>query len=262
MKVCTMKPTYFSPILLALAIIITTPLALVTSSFIVGISSAGALTTKPPYKFRKPPNNGAPGTADAGGSRGDCKVKNPILQAIAPIAPDKTVGGITASAQPDFWFSTTLTEDCATLEFVLKSDRGLTLYRGPVKMPSQPKPFAVQLPDNVSLKVGQSYNWYLLAKPIEKPPIGPSGSIQTKQKTNPVLTLNGSIQRIDAPEPTGKPILKAILYADQGIWHESASIVQAILCKTPDDPAALALWNAIVTDAGIRDLTKPEPLQP
>jgi hypothetical protein len=260
MKVCTMKPTNFSPIVLALAIMITTPLALVTSSFIVGISSAGALTTKPPYKFRKPPNNGAPGTASAGGSRGDCKVQNPILQAIAPIAPDKTVGGITASAQPDFWFSTTLTEDCATLEFVLKSDRGLTLYRGPVKMPSQPKPFAVQLPENVSLKVGQSYNWYLLAKPIEKPPIGPSGSI--KQKNNPVLTLNGSIQRIDAPEPTGTPILKAILYADQGIWHESASIVQAILCKTPDDPAALALWNAIVTDAGIRDLTKPEPLQP
>jgi hypothetical protein len=168
----------------------------------------------------------------------------------------------TASAQPDFWFSTTLTEDCATLEFVLKSDRGLTLYRGPVKMPSQPKPFAVQLPENVSLKVGQSYNWYLLAKPIEKPSIGSSGSIQTNRKNNPVLTLNGSIQRIDAPEPTGKPILKAILYADQGIWHESASIVQAILCKTPDDPAALALWNAIVTDASIRDLTKPEPLQP
>jgi hypothetical protein len=97
MKVCTMKPTYFSPILLALAIIITTPLALVTSSFIVGISSAGALTTKPPYKFRKPPNNGAPGTANAGGSRGDCKVQNPTLQAIAPIAPDKTVGGVSAA---------------------------------------------------------------------------------------------------------------------------------------------------------------------
>jgi hypothetical protein len=260
MKVFNMKSTYFSPIVLALAITISTPLAWVTSSFIVGISSASALSTKLPYKFRKPPNNGAPGTASAGGSRGDCKVQNPILQAIAPIAPDKTVGGVTASAQPDFWFSTTLTEDCATLEFVLKSDRGLTLYRGPVKMPTSAKPFAVQIPETVSLKVGQSYNWYLLAKPIEKPPIGPSDSI--KQKNNPVLTLNGSIQRIDAPEPTGTPIVRAILYADQGIWHESASIVQAILCKTPDDPTALAIWNIIVTDAGIRDLTKPEPLQP
>jgi Domain of Unknown Function (DUF928) len=242
-----MRSTYFSPIVLAFAIVISNPLELFNSNLSISLSKAVALTTKPPYKFRKPPNNGAPGTADAGGSRGDCKVQNPILQAIAPIAPDKTVGGVTASAQPDFWFSTTFNEDCATLEFVLKSDRGLTLYRGPVKMPSQPKPFAVQLPENVSLKVGQSYNWSLLAK---------------RKNNNPPIVVNGSIQRIDAPEPTGKPILKAILYADQGIWHESASIVQAILCKTPDDPAALALWNAIVTDAGIRDLTKPEPLQP
>lgn len=238
-----MKLTYFSSILLTLAITIAMPLALVTSSLIVGISSVGALTTKPPYKFKKPPNNGAPGTGGSIGSRGDCKVPNPSLQAITPIAEDKTVGGITASARPDFWFSTTFDETCVTLEFVLKSDQGLTLYRGPVKMPDNAQPFAVQLPPKLSLKVGESYNWALLAK----------------QKNNPPIVVNGSIQRIEAEEPKGEPLLKAKLYAEQGIWHEAASIVQALLKADPKDPAAQAFWNTIVRDAGISEPTNPVP---
>ncbi len=234
-----MKPTYFSSILLTLTITITMPLVLCTSSFIIGISSAGALTTKPPYKFKKPPNNGSPGTATTGGSRGDCKVENPSLKAIAPIAPDKTVGGLTASERPDFWFSTTLDETCATLEFVLKSNRGLTLYRGPVKMPSNDKPFAVQLPANVSLKVGQSYNWALLGK----------------RKDNPAIEVNGSVQRVELAEPTGDPLLKAKLYAEEGIWHEAASLVQCLLSEDPQNPAAQALWNAIVRDSNTSEPT-------
>jgi Domain of Unknown Function (DUF928) len=241
-----MKLTYASSVLLSLTIVITSPLVLLTSSFSIGISKAIALTTKPPYNFKKPPNRGAPGTATTGGSRDDCKVKNPILRSIAPIAEDKTVGGVTASAQPEFWFSTTFNEDCATLEFVLKSDRGLTLYRGPVKMPIDPKPFAVQLPANVTLKAGKSYHWYLLAKGKNQPPI----------------SVDGFVERVEGEEPKETGLLKAKLYAEQGLWHEAASLVQAILTQTPDDPAAQAFWNAIVTDAGIGDLTKPEPLQP
>jgi Domain of Unknown Function (DUF928) len=241
-----MKSNIINPLLLSLAIIITNPLAFLSSNLTANISKAVALTTKLPYRFRTPPNNGAPGTATAGGSRDDCKVKDPILQAITPIAEDKTIGGLTTSPQPQFWFSTTLNTDCASLEFVLKSDRGLTLYRGPVAMPSNDKPFSVQLPSTIALRTGQNYRWALLAK-------------QTK---NPPIVVNGWVQRVEVPEPTGESLLKAKLYAEQGIWHESASIVQDILCKDPTEPAALAFWNAIVTDAGIRDLTKPEPLQP
>ncbi len=238
-----MKPTYFSSTLLALAIIIASPLALFSFSLTLGISSVSALTTKLPYKFRKPPNNGSPGTGTAGGSRDDCKVKNPLIRSISPIAEDKTVGGLTASAQPEFWFSTTFNSDCAALEFVLKSDRGLTLYRGPVEMPKDDKPFAVQLPSSVSLEVGQTYRWAILAKHPKNPPI----------------VVNGSVQRVEATEPTGEALLKAKLYAEQGIWHEAASLVQCILKEDPQNPAAQALWNTIVTDAGIPEPTNPTP---
>ncbi len=236
-----MKSNITNALLLSLTIIITNPLAFLSSNLTANISKAVALTTKLPYKFRTPPNNGAPGTATAGGSRDDCKVKNPILQAITPIAEDKTIGGLTTSAQPKFWFSTTFNTDCANLEFVLKSDRGLTLYRGPVEMPSNDKPFAVQLPSTIALRTGQTYRWALLAK----------------QSKNPPIVINGWVQRIESPEPTGTPLLKAKLYAEQGIWHEGASLVQDILSKDPTDPAAIAFWRAIVTDAGMGDTLDP-----
>jgi Domain of Unknown Function (DUF928) len=102
---------------LTIAIVITNPLALLTSHLDFQVLKAVALTTRIRYKFKTPPNNGAPGTATAGGSRDDCKVKNPIIQAITPIAEDKTIGGLTTSERPEFWFSTTFNRDCATLEY-------------------------------------------------------------------------------------------------------------------------------------------------
>jgi Domain of Unknown Function (DUF928) len=117
-------------------------------------------------------------------------------------------------------------------------------------MPTSDKPFAVQLPASVSLKPGQTYRWALLVK----------------RPKNPPLDVKGWVQRVDAKEsdrePDGEPLVKAKFYADQGIWHEAASLVQCLLSADPKDPAAQALWDTIVTDAGIADLTKPEPLKP
>lgn len=262
-----MKSTYFSSVLLFFVIISLNPLALFSSTSRVHSSEAIALTTKLPYNFKKPPNRGTPGTDAAGGSRGDCKVTDPlqpfILKAIVPVASDKTVGGVTASAQPDFWFSTTLPADCISLEFVLKNDpdQRLPLYRTPVTLPvahlassladsnptSNPipsKPFAVKLPPSIKLKTGKTYYWALRAK----------------FKNNPSIDVNGWVQRVNVKpiDPNAEPLLRAKLYAEQGIWHEAVSLVQSILEKTPDDPAVQAFWNAIVQDAGIKPY-KPTP---
>lgn len=271
-----MKSTYFSSVLLFFVIISLNPLALFSSTSRVHSSEAIALTTKLPYNFKKPPNRGTPGTDAAGGSRGDCKVTDPrqmfVLKAIVPIASDKTVGGVTASAQPDFWFSSTFPADCVTLEFVLKNDRGLPLYRAPViptvsnsvshpinsltdSHPVPSKPFAVKLPSSIALKTGQTYRWALLAKFKNNPTEVVNSLIQLRAnaKDNPPIVVSGSVQRVkvNAIDPNAEPLLRAKLYAEQGIWHEAVSLVQSILEKTPDDPAAQAFWNAIVQDAGI-----------
>jgi Domain of Unknown Function (DUF928) len=240
-----MKLMRLNALVLYLAITVTTPFVLVVVHTIASLPSAIALTIKLPYQFKKPPGNGAPGTASDGSSRGDCKVENAVLRAIAPIGKDKnkTVGGLTNSAQPKFWFSTNMNSDCGKLEFVLQTHKGFTLYRAPIEMPKDSKPFAVQLPSTIDLKPGKSYQWSLLSK----------------RPNNPPMEVNGWVQRVEMEEPTGTPIVKAITYADQGIWHEAASIVRSILEQDPTDPRAIAFWNTIVSDAGLKDRADPNP---
>lgn len=191
------------------------------------------------YQFRTPPSRGAPGTAGSGASRDDClKLDSPILQAVTPIAADKTVGGVTISDRPQFWFYTNFPSQCFKYEFVLQNDRGRVLVRQPVTNVPTAVLFAVNLPTTISLKPQQTYRWTLQATSLTKP-------------ENPVVVVTGWVQRVEAPIAPKPSMELARDYAKAGIWHEAVSTLQCLFKQDPTNLEARELWIAIIRDAGL-----------
>lgn len=199
------------------------------------------------YKFGKPPANGSPVTAGSGGSRDDCtQADRPILQAITPIAPDKTVGGLTYSDQPAFWFYTNLSHQCYRFEFVLQNDRGRVLMRQPLTSVPFAVPFSLHLPPHIRLQSQKSYRWTFQATRLTQSNNPPALVAGWVQRIKPTAVIQDNLSTIDRAKAT----------ATAGIWHETISLVQDLLQQDPNHTEARQLWNTIVQDAGL-----PEFLQ-
>ncbi|MCC5637421.1 DUF928 domain-containing protein [Nostoc sp. CHAB 5844] len=129
------------------------------------------------------------------------------------------------------------------------------IYRQKYKVNQQPGIFSLDLPANKNqrlLEVAQEYNWYLA---VICP--GPDRSRD--------LVVGGTVKRIVLDKKlTNKlkkasPRERAALYAANGIWYDSLTILAQLRRQRPNDAALQRDWQSLLESVKLANIV-PEPL--
>lgn len=202
-----------------------------------------------------PPGDAPAGRARGGASRGDCTQVQLQLTALAPIAittkQKASVWGFTTEAYPTIWVYVPYTRNLTTpVEFVLQDANGNTHYKAQVALPNQAGVMGIKVPNSVTpLAVGQRYRWFFsvfcdAAKQL--PPVSINGEIQ-RIALNPQLTkqLNNTTlqQQIE-------------LYADNGIWYDTLTILAMLRRSNPQDATIAQAWRSLLQSIGQNDMAE------
>lgn len=189
-----------------------------------------------------PPDRGAPGRREGGGTRGNCLRGNPPLIALVPV----TNFGTTLKAQPTFyWHVPTTTTPLA--EFVLLDADDNEVYRTTFDLNGNSGIIELALEDQAdapTLEVGQDYHWYfsLICDPGDR-----SGDIFAE----------GWIQRIAAPASLTSRLAatpendRATVYAEAGIWYDALSSLAALRQTQPRNPTISTQWATLLRSVGL-----------
>ncbi|MGI0491852.1 DUF928 domain-containing protein [Alkalinema pantanalense CENA528] len=229
-----------------------------------GTSLSQSIQWDPPT----PPNSGEPGgRGQGGGSRTTCD-RYTNLQVIVPTLPSKALWGQTVSDRPTLWiYAPEGFADQETVEIVLKQPATGTLVKQQFKTRAiEPGITSIAFPDQVALKVGQSYQWFFSVQ-CQRPDMDDLTTINT-----PII-LRGSVTRVALKLPVLQqlrqqkdPTQKAMIYAKQGIWFDALTTLGQVL-RSPTtnqngmNQDAQKAWNQLLDQAGFSPLNTV-PVQP
>jgi Domain of Unknown Function (DUF928) len=215
-----------------------------------------------------PPDQGAPGTSGGGGSRGDCPNTDIPLTPLAPVTttlldsitpPVTEILASTTHEYPTFWFYVpySLTSEFPA-ELILQDEEGYTIHQVNVtdslSSTLQPGIVSVALPSTGSpLEVGKRYQWFfkVYCSSTDDMPVFVSGWIE-RVAPNPLLV--NELASVSLPE-------QAVLYANNGIWHEALTILGELRREHPADPDIAAAWTSLLQSIKL-DQIASEPLIP
>ncbi|MGV0027933.1 DUF928 domain-containing protein [Phormidesmis priestleyi] len=181
-----------------------------------------------------PPDPGEPGgRGQGGGSRGECRPYE-SLTAFVP----KSGWGLTTSERPTIWFNVPqgLAEGVA-IAWVLRDDAGKTIAKVSFKAPKTP-PGVISLPVQTidGLKVNQTYRWTFS---IYCDPQEPDQPVTIRGR----ITRSALSAKLQAQIAAATPLEKATLYAENGIWYDSLTILGL---QSQKDPAIAAAWTDLL----------------
>ncbi|MGB3240698.1 MAG: DUF928 domain-containing protein [Geitlerinemataceae cyanobacterium] len=209
-----------------------------------------------------PPDRGAPNTGVAGATRG-----KPLCGEVVPLSPEvvdretKAFLGLTVSSQPSLLLYTMGSKEYMGTEvtFVLTELNGLgkiddrDIYETTFNLPNQVGTLAINLPSDVALEEGKSYEWYM--------------EMSCSQNAVEIGWLNGFIERVaQTPSLNNKlaraktAIERSQVYADAGIWFDALQVLAQERSKA-DTPELKASWQALLQYAAIEDGMKESIVQ-
>jgi hypothetical protein len=170
-----------------------------------------------------------------GGSRG-CSGS---LAAILP--PGDTL--TTVSPNPSIWIyiaEEALASDDATPRFVLLNAEGNEIiFSGTFSLPESAGIMKLSLPDNLSLAVGEQYQWSLS---LSTPCYGgdAEGELQVNGSIAPIVLPDTIAEQIAAET---QPINQAILYAEANAWNETVDILVTGLASSQGNISEEIVWQ-------------------
>lgn len=207
--------------------------------------------TTPRVGFMQPklPSSGAPSGRQRGAAgRGNCLNNVSIpLTAVVPSIKQVTqhkysaivatsIWGLTVRERPTFLFYVPYTQNSAIGEFVLQDSEDNDVYRAPVTLPQEPGIIRLQLPqESAPLAVDKMYHWYFKVRCIQG-------------IASPVF-VEGWVQRVDLNPTVASQIATApslpqqvALYAENGIWYDTAAILAQMRVQNMADAVSKADW--------------------
>jgi Domain of Unknown Function (DUF928) len=181
-----------------------------------------------------PPDPGEPGgRGQGGGSRGACRP----YEAVTALVP-KSGWGLTTSDRPTLWVNVPQgLEAGVAIEWVLRDAAGQAIVKTRFTAPKTPPGvISLSVPPTAGLKVNQSYRWavFIYCDP---------------QEPDQPVTIRGKIERsvlsakLQAQIAAADPLEKAALYAENGIWYDSLTILGL---QSHQDPAIAAAWTDLL----------------
>ncbi|WP_246275724.1 DUF928 domain-containing protein [Brasilonema bromeliae] len=219
-------------------------------------------TSQPVFVFPKTPVRLSPvsGRRRGMGSRGNCPAVQTALTALIPLREEQKVskqtdksisgivGGLTTSERPTFWFYVPYTQDLANSsgEFILQDSAGNDISKNAIALPPKPGVIGVSLPSNTSLQVGKTYRWYLKVR------------CNQQQTASVPIYVEGDIQRVNLDsrvmqqlEAAVDPAQKVAIYAANGIWFDSLTMLAQLRQKNPNDASVAEDWQSLLRSVNL-----------
>ncbi|MDZ8235966.1 MAG: DUF928 domain-containing protein [Nostoc sp. ChiQUE01a] len=228
-----------------------------------GRTSPQGRNSRPVFVLPKTPARLSPisGRRTGMGSRDNCPAVTTELTALVPLREEQEqkvskqtdkpisaiVGGLTTSERPTFWFYVPYTQDLtASAEFILQDSAQNDIYRNAIALPPKPGVIGVSLPPNASLQVGKTYHWYL------KVPCN------QQQTASVPIYVEGDIQRVNLDsrimqqlETAVDPQQKVAIYAQEGIWFDSLTMLAQMRQKNPHDASVASDWQSLLRSVNL-----------
>lgn len=193
------------------------------------------------------------------GSRDNCPAVTTALTALVPLRKEQMVSkqtdkpisgiveGLTTSERPTFWFYVPYTQDLtASAEFILQDSAGNDIYRNALSLPPKPGVIGVSLPSNASLQLGQTYHWYLKVR------------CNQQQTASVPIYVEGDVQRVNLDsrvmqqlEAAVDPRQKVAIYAANGVWFDSLTMLAQLRQKNPNDASLVWDWQSLLKSVNL-----------
>lgn len=197
----------------------------------------------------QPPGDNAPGNTTSGATRGD------DTELPSAVVPTDSNYGRTMTARPTLLVyvpPTTSKEAFFSIQDASRSHHYQTL----LPIPSEGGIVSITIPaDAPALEVGQDYQWHFVV-------LNSKGTLEPDS-----YGINGWIERVQPSETPAiesntnsslPPIEQAALYAEQGIWYDTASVLFLERLARPNDDAITTEWQNLLSQVGLEELaSKP-----
>lgn len=239
----------------------------------LGNSSKSSINFTPPPP---PPDRSAAGERGGAASRG-CGNGEQSLMALVPdykqtinldggeTIPVTKIWGLTTDEYPTFWFFVPYNKSSITeMEFVIQDksqNKSKTIYREILNKPEKPGIISVDTKKAIEpLQVGKTkyqkkYHWFLKLKVK----CSPQRSVESK-------SVDGWIERVNLSSNLTKniqqatPLQQAVLYAENGIWHDALTALGEARLAKPKDASLLANWTSLLKSEELDSLANYPPI--
>ncbi|WP_223280389.1 DUF928 domain-containing protein [Nostoc sp. PA-18-2419] len=229
-----------------------------------GNTSSQGRNSRPVFVLPKTPAQLSPisGRRTGMGSRDNCPAVTTALTALVPLREEqklsktdkpilRIVGGLTTSERPTFWFYVPYTQELtASAEFILQDSAQNDIYRNAIALPQKPGIIGVSLPSNTSLQVWKTYHWYL------KVPCN------QQQTASVPIYVEGDIQRVNLDsrmmqqlQTAVNPQQKVAIYAQEGIWFDSLTMLAQLRQKNPHDASVAEDWQSLLRSVNLDNVS-------
>ncbi len=192
----------------------------------------------------EPPNNGAPGDRGDGknaGTRPFCPSTEKPFTALVPA----TNWGETYGEHPTFWLY--IPYGTSSLELILRDENTKDeIYRTEFPVTNGPGIMSFPLPSTAPpLKVETKYRWrfFLFCSDNKSDYFSVNGVIKR-------VELNSDVQNQLEAANNGRE--RVLIYAENGIWHETLTELVKLRLPHTQDPQVTADWNALLEHPWVR----------
>jgi hypothetical protein len=203
-----------------------------------------------PWNAFDPPDRGAPGRREGGGTRG------PQCPSTTALIPKSTMGR-TVLAKPTFLYDLSTAID-KKVEFELTDESENSIYKTSLRMITKaPGIVSVNLPaaNVASLESGKNYHWYFT---IKCDPDDNAADIMVSGWINRVSMTPALTSQLDGAKSERD---RLSIYAQESLWYEYLSTLASLRRSQPNDSTLTVKWMEVLSAVELENLAE-KPLVP
>lgn len=202
---------------------------------------------------------GKPGRREGGGTRGPC-VKNSANYHLTSLVPANSFGTTLAEYPTFFVYVPTIKEqEKPQLEFALKTENDMVIYKTNFTIARSPGVVSVSLPASANLprlEENKNYKWSFTLICNPEDPSDRSSNSDVKGSIRRVRLNPTIVQQL---EGATLPRDKVVAYTTAGIWFDALSTLAELRRATPSDPTLEKDWKNLLQSVGLETIAS-EPL--
>ncbi|OIP70448.1 MAG: hypothetical protein AUK43_09475 [Oscillatoriales cyanobacterium CG2_30_40_61] len=203
----------------------------------------------------QPPDQDESTTEDRQGSssRTNCPA---VSQPLTALIPENNIG-LTLSGYPTFMiyvpYSSTPPRE---VEFVLLDEEDNQIFKQKMPLTGTPGIVKFKLPQSAPmLEVGKQYRWQFFYQ------CNPRLRAEDDMVEGAIARINPNETLIRQLEKATTPLEQIQVYAQNGLWYETVTLLAVLRQEKPQDPKILQEWKELLNSIGLESLAN-EPLSP
>ncbi|MCY7383854.1 MAG: DUF928 domain-containing protein [Microcoleus sp. CAN_BIN18] len=216
------------------------------------ITQSGGPRFSQPIEDNLSPGLGSPSQPT---TRGGCSIKDQKNKDLIPLLPKNKIGR-TVSEYPEFFLYLPQSE-AKVAEFVLQDDKGKQIYQTTLNINNSSGVIGISLPTNKNvspLQIGKNYSWSIALICDDKDRSADVFKRGIVRRVEVSADIRSQLQKAE-------PRLKAVIYAQTGIWQDALSTLVAARRANPNDVDLAADWKILLDSVNLGEIAA-EPIAP